>query len=97
MRLLCTNTSPFRVLALPTDGTCTPDRVLALVAPHVRGNGYINSLCLEFEGQHVPLVHEDELRLVSALMATYQQSCFEAGLSVSCAHTTKSAPKPVHV
>ena len=88
MRLLCTNTSPFRVLALPADGTCTACHVTALVGPYVRANGYINSLCLEFEGQHVPLVHEDELRLVSQLLAIYQNSCFEAGLSVSCTHTT---------
>lgn len=90
MRLLCTNTSPFGVLALPADNPCTPYDVAALIAPYVRANGYINHVCLEFEGQYVPLVHDDELRLVSELVSIYQRSCFEASLSVRDKHATKT-------
>jgi hypothetical protein len=90
MRLLCTNTSPFGVLPLPADNTCTPYDVAALIAPYVRANGYINHVCLEFEGQFVPLVHDDEVRLVSELVSIYQRTCFEARLSVRAMHATKT-------
>jgi len=82
MRLLCTSTSPFHVLSVPENIACTPLDVAQLITPHVRANGYIGHLCLEFEGQYVPLVHEDEARLASELLAIYHNSCAAARLSV---------------
>jgi hypothetical protein len=64
-----------------------PFDIAALIAPHVRNDGYINHVCIEFEGQHIPLVHDDEVRLASELVAMYHNSCFAARLSVS--HNTK--------
>ena len=90
MRLLCTNTSPFGVLALPVDNTCTPYDVAKLIAPHVRASGYIDHVCLEFEGHYIPLVHDDEVRLVSELVCIYQRVCFEARLSVRDKRATKT-------
>ena len=83
MRILCTSQSPFLELRLPVNGTCTAYDVALLINPFVRPNGYIEHLCLDFEGRYIPLVHEDEVRLASELVAIYHQSCSAANLPVS--------------
>ena len=61
----------FHAYDFPLDVVVAPGRIMALLARHIKPDGSIDDLCLDFCGSYVPIAHESELRLVCALVGTY--------------------------
>jgi len=70
MRVICTD-GRFYEYNFPEDVRVDADHVHTLLSRHVKPDGRIDDLCLDFSGSYLPISHVSELRLVSALVVAY--------------------------
>jgi len=70
MKLVCTD-GRFHEYDFPEDVVLSPERVMAMLEHHVKDDGNIDSLCLDFCGRYVPIAHRSELHIVCALVCAY--------------------------
>ena len=70
------------------DGTkaSTPEDICNLLSTQIKPNGWIDNIYIDYEGVFIPIMHENELRLTSALVMAWERSCNEARLNVSCSN-----------
>ena len=68
------------------DGTkaSTAEEICDLLSTQIKPNGSIDTLYIDYEGVFIPLMHQNDLRLTSALVMAWERSCNEARLNVSC-------------
>jgi|AntRauMFilla1563_2_1112583.scaffolds.fasta_scaffold01358_6 hypothetical protein len=70
MRVICTD-GRFYEYDFPEDVRIDAEHVHAMLSRHVKPDGRIDDLCLDFSGSYLPIAHAGELRLVSALVVAY--------------------------
>jgi len=73
MKIICTDGRFFEYV-FPADVAVSPGQIAAMMRRNVQPDGNINSLCLDFAGSYLPLMHESEIRLASVLVATYHNA-----------------------
>jgi hypothetical protein len=89
MRIVCkhspTRQNVARYQSLPLSATqCySVSDVEALLAKHCDVDGNSNSLFIDFSGEYIPIIHRDELHIVSALACAYHNSNVRANIQVS--------------
>jgi len=63
--------------------TCVTEAFVAgLLQVHVRADGTVETLCLDFAGENVPLFDAAELRLAAALLCAYHNSLVRQNIEV---------------
>jgi len=70
MRVICTD-GRFYEYDFPEDVRIDADHVHTMLLRHVKPDGLIDDLCLDFSGSYVPINSVCELRLVSSLVVAY--------------------------
>jgi hypothetical protein len=70
MKIVCTD-GRFWEYVFPADVRLDPAGVQAQLQQHVKIDGSVDCLCLDFAGSYHPLMHANELRLASVLAAAY--------------------------
>jgi len=73
MKIICTDGRFFEYV-FPADVAVSPGQIAAMMRRNAQPDGNINSLCLDFAGSYLPLMHESEIRLASVLVATYHNA-----------------------
>lgn len=68
----------YRPLQLSTQTFCDEESILQQLQKHVREDDNIDTVCVEMEGQTVPVVHACELRLVAKLACIYHNALIES-------------------
>lgn len=58
-------------------GIPSTQQVEDVVRQHANSEGLINTLCLDFVGEYLPVNHVNEARLVSCLVVSYMQSTMQ--------------------
>lgn len=67
-------------LELSAQSVYDAEDVEKMLEPHVRCDGNIDTVFLEFEDEHIPVSHRGELRLVARLAAAYHNSLVHQNL-----------------
>ena len=82
---ICTRQNAVRYQSLPLSATqCySVSDVETLLEKHCDVDGKLNSLFIDFSGEYIPIIHRDELHLVSALACAYHNSTIRANIQVS--------------
>lgn len=70
MKIVCTD-GRFYEYVFPADVAVSAESVCAMMSRHVKEDGSIDCLCLDFAGSYLPLLRVEELRLASVLAATW--------------------------
>ena len=70
MKIVCTS-GVFHDYTFPDDEPLHQEQMFALLSRHVKPDGNIDDLCLDFCGRYVPIAHQSELRLVCGLVVAY--------------------------
>jgi len=95
MRVICTD-GRFYEYDFPEDVPIDAEHVHAMLSRHVKPDGRIDDLCLDFSGSYLPIAHTGELRLVSALVVAYvmadQRLVNEVRETPSCTPTLSDSP-----
>jgi len=73
MKVVCTN-GFFHDYSFPCDEHLSHEQVHALLSRHVKDDGNIDDLCLDFCGRYVPISNQAELHLVCGLVVAYASS-----------------------
>ena len=81
MRLIRYQGGRFQPVSIATGAAFAPD-IETCIRKNMNADGSINSLCLDFCGSYVPLIHENEVCLAARLLATYHNSLAPAGPAV---------------
>lgn len=72
---VCTGSvSVCRPLPLSSQRFCDTEDVVRLMQPHVKADGNVDTLHVEFESMNVPICHLSELRIVAQLAAAYNNA-----------------------
>jgi len=79
MRLFRYQAGRFQPVSLAATGVASAPEIEDAIRRSIKSHGSVDSLCLDFCGSFVPLVHEDELCLVARLLACYHNSLLPAG------------------
>ena len=93
MRVICTD-GHFYEYDFPEDVRVDADHVHTLLSRHVKPDGRIDDLCLDFSGSYLPIMHVSELRLVSALAVAYIMAG-QRQMHEVCAHASSAHPLPI--
>jgi len=72
---ILSNDGRFHAYGFPAGELLSSEQVMATLERHVNeADGTINSLCLDFCGNYVPIGHRSELHLVCALVCAYNNT-----------------------
>jgi hypothetical protein len=76
MQLLCYKKGKFHIVQLCADRDCLTNvtDLENCIRCHMHMDGCINALCIDFCGEYVPLVGEDDVRLAAALLCVHHNS-----------------------
>jgi len=80
MRLI--DTGRGKLVMLPGTACVTEAFVAGLMQAHVRVDGTVETLCLDFAGESVPLCDAAELRLAAVLLCAYHNSLVRQNIEV---------------
>ncbi|NBX17959.1 MAG: hypothetical protein EBR09_11395 [Proteobacteria bacterium] len=72
----------YRQLALSAQNLYSAEEVGKMLEPHIRCNGDIDTVYLDFENESIPVCHESELRLVARLASVYHNSLVRENLKL---------------
>ena len=73
--------SAVRLLISDTQSFVDTEDVLHAMYKHVRENGLVENMFIEFENTKIPICHESELRIVAHMATAYYNACLAKTLS----------------
>lgn len=75
MKVLYHSEGLFRILPLPvasySESAHSREGIESALRRHVRADGTIEGLCIDFAGEYIPLSHEQELPMLARMLAAY--------------------------
>jgi len=89
MKIVCTN-GRFWEYVFPADVALDLEDLHKQMQHHVKPDGNVDCLCIDFAGKYHTLMHASELRLASVLAAAYH-NVREAAMAEQASHVSVSA------